>query len=325
MLPWLLDSIAAHVGPPGKALDAFSGSGVVAWGLAREGWSVTASDRLLSSYWIVRGFLTAPGPISDETRDRVLAKAANGHGDHALFATYQGRFYPDEEMAWLDSASYAIGEENEEDRGLLYWALSQASLARRPFNLFHRSNLAIRTREVARTFGNKTTWERPFPETFNRFVIEANTKRFLAPKGTRIVVSDPVDVKGKFKLVYADPPYINKKGGATPYNDYYGFLDVLCDRSLITSADTNKPHRPPIKAVSEWENAKTIHGAFEKLFSRHQESVIAVSYREDGIPSIGEIKDMLAKYKNHVSVHTTPLRYVLSTGMRNEILVIGED
>ena len=61
--------------------------------------------------------------------------------------------------------------------GLARHALNQACLMKRPFNLFHRKNLYIRTANVERQFGNKTTWETPFPTLFTRLVKEANQKR----------------------------------------------------------------------------------------------------------------------------------------------------
>ena len=324
VLPWLLESIRAHCAPPGRALDAFSGSGVCAWGLAKEGWSVTACDRLQSSYWTVKGFLLSKEAVSDSLRDWVLGQAKQGHGDKAVFGAYQGRFYPDDELAWLDSASAAIGEVKESERGLLYWALFQAALAKRPYNLFHRSNLAMRTREVARSFGNKTTWERPFEELFVRFLHEANAKRFVAPRGTRALVVDPLDAKGEYDLVYLDPPYVSEQGAATPYNDYYSFLDVLCVRDLAQGLDLTKKHRPVLRAASEWESARTIEGAFAKLLARHQSSVMAISYRGDGWPSVEALVAMLKNYKARVVVYVTPVRYALSRGKSQESLIVGE-
>jgi hypothetical protein len=51
-----------------------------------------------------------------------------------------------------------IGElNNEYKRAIAYSALCQACLAKRPYNLFHRANLYMRTQDVERSFGNKTT------------------------------------------------------------------------------------------------------------------------------------------------------------------------
>ncbi len=47
-------------------------------------------------------------------------------------------------------------------KAMFLWALFQSCISKRPYNLFHRKNLYVRTADVKRNFGNKTTWDKPF-------------------------------------------------------------------------------------------------------------------------------------------------------------------
>ena len=63
-------------------------------------------------------------------------------------------------------------------RALAWFALFQACIAKRPYNLFHRRNLDMRTADVGRTFGNKAAWDRPFEVHFRKYARQANAAVF---------------------------------------------------------------------------------------------------------------------------------------------------
>ena len=64
---------------------------------------------------------------------------------------------------FLQASSAKATTPNE--RALFRYLIYQACLKKRPFNLFHRANLRLRTnRRVKRSFGNAVTWERSFAE-----------------------------------------------------------------------------------------------------------------------------------------------------------------
>jgi adenine-specific DNA-methyltransferase len=67
---------------------------------------------------------------------------------------FKGIFFLEEENAWLDKAVENLsGVKDDYKRSILMASLFQACLAKRPFNLFHRANLNIRTASVERIFG----------------------------------------------------------------------------------------------------------------------------------------------------------------------------
>ena len=76
--------------------------------------------------------------------------------------TFRDIYFLDEENRWLDmvvsnieslSALYSNAKLRYK-KAIAYNALFQSCLAKRPYNLFHRKNLDMRTRDVERSFGN---------------------------------------------------------------------------------------------------------------------------------------------------------------------------
>src|SRR5690606_27079374 len=88
-------------------------------------------------------------------------------------------------------------------------AIFQSCLIKRPYNLFHRNNLYMRTNNVERNFGNKTSWDRNFDIYFRRFVNEINNAVFDSGNQCHVLNSDIFEIDSEqFDLVYLDPPYV---------------------------------------------------------------------------------------------------------------------
>ena len=137
-------------------------------------------------------------------------------------------YFTDGENAWIDQTLTNIRQLADPYKfALAFFAVCQACIIKRPYNLFHRKNLYIRQAEVERSFGNKTTWDRPFDEWFRVFVAEANQAVFDNGQANRALNLDAVDVPGDYDLVYLDPPYISGSGTAVDYLDFYHFLEGL--------------------------------------------------------------------------------------------------
>ena len=66
------------------------------------------------------------------------------------------------------------------------------------------------------------------------------------------------------------------------------------------------------------------HSAFDKLFEKFKDSILVVSYRADGIPSIKELENLLKKYKaDIIELKRKNYKYVLSINHSEEVLLIG--
>ena len=80
------------------------------------------------------------------------------------------------------------------------------------------------------------------------------------------------------------------------------------------------------RSPNPWTNKKDIHNAFDKLFDRFSDSILVISYRSDGIPSIEEVISILRKYKSKITTEVFgQYKYVLSNnGKSKEVLIIAE-
>ncbi|MBI4309558.1 MAG: DNA methyltransferase, partial [Candidatus Omnitrophica bacterium] len=88
--------------------------------------------------------------------------------------------------------------------------------------------------------------------------------------------------------------------------------------------DKSSKHKRIKNGKSEWCNKGEIHSAFEKLFAKFKNSILVVSYRDDGTPTIAELVKMLEKYKKSIEIKELDYKYVLSNGNSKEVLIIAK-
>lgn len=325
-MPWIGDHLRRldfHT-----ALDAFGGSGVVSYWLKRQGKQVTYNDYLRFNHYIGLAIIENAYTVLTEDDIHAILTPKPGKPYRRFIAeTFQGIYYTDEENEWLD-----VVVQNLEDMGdpykkaLGYYALIQACLVKRPFNLFHRSNLYLRLAEVPRSFGNKATWDRPFEDHFRRFVAEANSLVFDNGQFNQALKKDALDLEGEYDLVYLDPPYTAASGGTVDYLAFYHFLEGMVNYDCWAEwIDFSTKHRRLRSQPNIWNDPQRVREGFRRMFDRFRHSILVVSYRSDGIPSIEEIVEDMRRFKRRVSVaRLTGYQYVLSPKRVTEVLVIGE-
>lgn len=312
-----------------SALDAFGGTGAIAYALKQAGKHVTYNDIMKFNHQIGLALIE-----NDSVRltEEDLAFVQERHGDlqyeDFIERTFDGIYFTREENRWLDIVCPNISRISCRYRRALAWfAVFQSAMIKRPYNLFHRGNLSMRLSKVQRTFGNKTTWDRPFAFYFDRFARQAN--HAVADSGgiCRALCVDAAQLDPSFDLVYLDTPYIKRSGLGIDYQDFYHFLEGMVRYAeWPTLLDTRYKHLPLRKqAVHPWHNANQILQAFRKLLERFSSSIIGISYRSDGIPSIDQLHNLLKSVKQRVQViELSTYRYVLSPNREaKEILLIG--
>lgn len=310
-------------------LDAFGGTGVISYKLKKEGKQVTYNDLLRFNYYFGLALVENDQiRVSSDTIGWLLERHPNITYPSFIYDNFSEIYFADEENAWIDQTITNIRQlSNIYEFALAFFALCQACIIKRPYNLFHRKNLYIRLAEVERSFGNKTTWDRPFEEWFCDFIKEANEAVFNNSQQNQALNLDAIEVSGKYDLVYIDTPYISKSAVAVDYLGFYHFLEALTmydewDKYIDRCSKHLRLKRQP----SEWTDKKRICSAFDNLFKRYQESIVVVSYRSDGIPSESELVSLLEKYKKDIRIeHFGQYKYVLSTNSKSEeILLIGK-
>jgi adenine-specific DNA-methyltransferase len=310
------------------SLDAFGGTGAIAYRLKQMGKQVTYNDLLRFNYYIGKALIENKRTrLSPEETNWLLQRHENITYPSFVQNTFSEIYFTDEENAWIDQTITNIRQLRDPYKfALAFFALCQACIVKRPYNLFHRKNLYMRLAKVNRSFGNKVTWDRPFDDWFRIFTREANSAVFDNDQPNRALNCDAVDVPGEYDLVYIDTPYISEQGVAVDYLSFYHFLEGLTIYNDWGKQINRRSKHHRLKArPSDWNDKKRIHSAFNHLFERYQNSIIVVSYRSDGIPSEQQLVSLLKRYKRDVRVeHFGQYKYVLSTNSESkELLLIG--
>lgn len=306
---------------------AFGGTGSVGYMLKEKGKQVAYNDILKFNWYIGLALIENDKvTLTDGEIDFLLTKHNGIIYPTFVYDTFKNIYFTDDENQWIDIVVTNINLLDDiYKKALAYFALFQACIIKRPFNLFHRKNLYLRFSDVERNFGNKATWDTPFEVHFRKFVDEANQAVFSNGQHNKALNLDVFDIEGEFDLVYIDTPYISKTGVSVDYFSFYHFLEGLVNYTKWADMiDYRTKHKKLKGNGSVWINKNQIHAAFDKLLKKFQESILVVSYRADGIPSIEELENLLRKYKPTVQeIKRKNYKYVLSANHSEEVLLIG--
>lgn len=326
-------------------LDGFGGSGSVSYLFKLMNKEVTYNDYLKFNYYIGKAIIENNLVLLSQKDIAYFLDHAFTNRSHKIVeAKYQDIYYTEDENKWIDKFINRI--DNFENFGTEYskveidfkksmalYSLFQACLVKRPFNLFHRSNLQIRLKEVKRKFGNKVTWETPFQAHFESFATEVNGYVFdsgVPCKATNFNIFD-VDDYG-YDLVYLDPPYYSRERSneSSDYFNCYHFLEGLSRyrewEKLIDYSSKNLRLKPEDNANPMSD--KNIKENMENLINKFRKSSIVISYKKYGIPSIETLIKMLRKHNKRVYTVTKHYSYALNhqngdAKKNREVLLIG--
>jgi adenine-specific DNA-methyltransferase len=311
-----------------SALDIMGGTGTVAYNLKKLGKNVTYNDFLLWNYHNGVALIENKSTLIDSSDIEKIFTVDDAYEyDDLVERIFPDIYFTNEENIEIDIVAQNIAMLADGiKKSMAYFCLCQTLIMKRPYNLFHRKNLYMRTDDVERSFGNKATWEKPIRNAFEQVAKELNASTFDNGMVTQSKNLDCFDVKSGYDLVYIDSPYLNGKGTGVDYRGFYHFLDGICDyKNWEEKIDLKSKHRRLVPENNPWNDSKKMSGNFHRLFSKHSESIIVVSYRTDGIPSVSEIKRQLERTKKEVKVYYREgLQYALSPNKKNaEVLLIG--
>ncbi|NVJ22272.1 DNA adenine methylase [Myxococcus sp. AM011] len=310
-----------------SVVDLFGGTGSVSYLFKVHGKQVHYNDCLRSNHLIGKALIENPSTrLAPEDVVSLLVRRKRTYEDF-IARTFGGIYYPDEENQLLDVVAQNLAELTEDYRqALAYHAVFQACIAKRPYNLFHRANLYMREATVERSFGNKATWDRPFADHVAKQAAVASDAVFDNGRANLATCADAALLEGRADLAYLDPPYVSAKGVGVDYLGFYHFLEGLTEyRDWPKRFDDRYKHKPYRRVETPWTQPARIASAFEAVFERWKDSILVVSYRSDGVPSIEELKRLLQRHKRRVTVRERDYQYALSTNQTSrEVLLIAE-
>lgn len=258
LLPYLAATFAEVGGK--TALDAFSGSGVVAYLLKRQGYIVTANDMLQFPGTLAEATVANQSTLlTDEEVERIAGPALDDRD--FIRRTFKDVFFNDEDRRFLDSAWSHIATMKGEKRALALSSLILSAARKQPRGVF------TITGDLSRYDDGRRDLRLPMRDHFIERVADYNAAVFNGAEArvTRQEVS--VTEALPYDLVYLDPPY------APPADDNcyvkrFHFLEGLSryweGDSLMLSTNTKKLPKP----ITGYSHRRTVVGAFRQTFER---------------------------------------------------------
>ncbi|BAP30493.1 uncharacterized protein CHSO_1456 [Chryseobacterium sp. StRB126] len=251
---------------------------------------------------------------------------------NVITENFTGIYFTDEENHQIDIFIQNINFlENENLQASAYYILFQSCIIKRPYNLFHRNNLNMRLNYKKGNFGNKKTWERSFSELFERFINELDEFCFDNGEENISLNSSALQCNAQANLLYIDPPYFTS-GSNTTYHSKYHFLEGLAHYDEIQkNIDHNKKNKEiTINKSLEFESKTTFLNDLQQLLLNHTDSHIVISYRNNGVPSIEDMAELLRSINNNFEVSVIDLGnygYALNRNNinNNEVLIIAKN
>jgi DNA adenine methylase/adenine-specific DNA-methyltransferase len=289
--------------PPGPAVDAFSGSGVVAYTLKATGRPVLANDQLAFAATLARATVANDGERLD---DDDLARLLEGNRDGRDFiaTTFAGLYFGDEDHAFLDAVCSQLEGFTDAKRALAVGALCLAAAWKQPRGVFTvttpryddgRRQLRMSLREL---FGEAVT-------TFNRAVFAGPP--CAATQGDVFAV-DPEP----YALAYLDPPYAPPRDDAD-YIKRYHFLEGLATywrgQEIMWETRTRKLRKRPTPFASK----RSAADALDRTFDHFRRSAIVLSYGSNAALGVDELEALLRRHKPRVRRVEIPHFYGFGT------------
>lgn len=323
-LDWLRDEFVNIQGK--SVLDAFGGTGAVSHLWRNLGWNVTYNDTFTFNGISAKAIFSKSTHIYSEEHIKHFLdsiKPVTGF----IAQTFHQLYFFHAENEWLDGLALRLEDEDTTFRNLVLHCAFQACLQKRPFNLFHRANLYLRTSTSEVKFGNRTTWARPFPELMlkaYREVARMQASQMLLP----VSVAEPtaaMNLNGDFDAVYIDPPYFKLRKKTESYLERYHFLEGFARYrewpNLIVPKSPLKQIRRD--AVQEWAERPNFRQNLVELIQKHKSRQVILSYVSGEYPTESDLLEIFEDNFPRVRLARRSFSRALSKKRFFEILLIG--
>ena len=328
LLPWIYENIKTL--QFNTVLDGFGGTGSVSLLFKTMNKDVTYHDAFSFNNHVAQTVLGNKLSVSKQAFEEFVH--TNKPRDGLISRTFKGLYYKDDENRWLDGFVQKLFSSNlsAKETSLYMYTLFQACLKKRPFNIFHRTNLNLRlNKKVGRNFGNGTTWERPFTELMLQAYEELLAALWKGRGDIEILKPTCISrIRNGYDLVYLDPPYISPVEGNNR-DDYwrrYHFLEGISNyhawEKLIDRKSSLKSMPRP-RQFSVWSRKQTFREKLFDLIKNHRQSIVVLSYVSDSFPAENDIAVYFESLFHDVSIHSREHAHALSKQKKRELLFIG--
>ncbi|MGH3832407.1 MAG: DNA adenine methylase [Pseudonocardiaceae bacterium] len=297
-----LAEVFAEIGGS-TALDAFSGSGVVAYTLKALGYQVTTNDFLTFPSIIAAATVENQSErLTAEDVDLICGPAADDRD--FIQSTFDGLYFDRDDRAFLDSAWSHIDALTGARRALAISALVLSAARKQPRGVF--------TVTDRRYDDGRRDLRLPLWQHFRERVAEYNAVVFDSGRPSRALCGEVSALGGEHDLVYLDPPYAPPKDDNC-YVKRYHFLEGLSvywrGQRIMAGTKTKKL----AKKYTPFSYQRTVTQALRETFTQFKDSTIVLSYASNAVPDADTIAAVLREVKDSVEVRCMDHRYSFGT------------
>jgi len=233
----------------------------------------------------------------------ILLANSSGH-DEFVSKTFKGIYYTDEENAFIDMVRGNIGNlKGSIKQDLAMSALIRACVKKRPRGIFTYTGF--------RYNDGRKDLKMSFEEQLLAAIELLNGAVFDNGLSHKTHNKDSMSISTKADLVYIDPPYYNPVSD-NEYVRRYHFVEGLSrgwkDVEMQWETKTKKFKNYP----TPFSTRNGVYAAFDKLFEKHKDSILVISYSSNSFPTKDEMVKLLSKYKQEVEV--VAIDYTYSIG-----------
>ena len=303
LVPFLFDVLADL--EFNTALDAMSGSGVVAYLLKAMGKRVTANDYLQFCSHIARTAVEN-ADVRLDTDTVAMLCAPNPHADDFVQRLFRGLYFGDEDNRFLDwFAANLAGVSNPHERSLALAAVSRACLKARPRGVFTYTGM--------RYDDGRRDLRLSLESHFKEAVAAWNGAVFDNGRPNKALCGDIFEHDASaYDLVYVDPPYVSPHSD-NGYSRRYHFVEGLMSYWRDVEIQHHTKTKKFVNRPTPFSSKRTVAAAFDRLFAQFPKSVLVVSYSSSGIPSQDQIVEIMRRHRKNVEVHQIDHSYTFGT------------
>lgn len=321
LLPWI-ESIFQEIEFE-SALDAFSGSGCVAYLLKSLGKRVHANDFLAFARDLARATVANSSETLD-AEDLEFLLDADAPPNDFIETTFAGIFFTDDENRFLDQICCKVDGLPPKKAALARAAMYRSCLKRQPRGVFTVAGDRYDDGRRDLRIGLRSH----FVESVDLF----NGLVFDNGRENHATCADAFDLEfPKVDLVYLDPPYV-PRADDNCYIKRYHFLEGLATYWRGVEMHPTSRVRKLRKRYTPFSYRRTCEEAFDRLFAKCGGSAIVLSYSSNGYPDLGRLVELLSRYKTDVVVHERDHRYHFGNHERvtagrtvvTEYLIVGQ-
>lgn len=319
---------------PNHILDLFGGSAICSLYFQMNNIKITYNDILKFNSINANGILDNNlNNIPSEEEIEMIFKPSNTINYNSfIYGTFKDIYYTDDENKQLDIFRENIkyySNENITKKNIMYYFIFQSLISKRPYNLFHRKNLSIRTADVKRNFGNKVTWEKTFIVHMLKFRKELiklyEQKKNIAIGNTNIINMSynkiPDEIASDIDTIYIDPPYFKKDCKDSQYFDNYHFLEGFISESWNANIDFSTKH---LKLKTSTDNIiENADKMFDNIIDKYGNKNLIISYNTEAFPKVSDIETKLKKKYSKVITTHIDYKYALSKSNSQEVLILA--